>query len=93
MINFDIFVDKRGMIAIRTIDNAEGTPGMSRQYVRFNAECKPELVKYWNDNQELLNLNTKEYRDILKRHDFRHVCSTTLDSGDVTRVCIDSTES
>jgi hypothetical protein len=92
MVNFDIFVDNRGRIAIRTIDDAEGTPGMSRQYTRFNAECKPELVKYWNDNQELVNLNTKEYRDILKRHEFRHVQSVTLDSGDVTRVCIDSIE-
>ncbi len=42
MVKFDLVLTK-GKIHVETIDDAEGTPGASRQYTRFNAECKPEL--------------------------------------------------
>jgi len=32
-------------ITVKTIDDAEGTPGASRQYTRFNAIVKPKLKK------------------------------------------------
>ena len=42
MVKFDLVLTD-GRIHVETIDDAEGTPGASRQYTRFNAECKPEL--------------------------------------------------
>ena len=42
MVKFDLVLSD-GRIHVETIDDAEGTPGSSRQYARFNAECKPEL--------------------------------------------------
>jgi len=42
MVKFDLVLTD-GRIHVETIDDAEGTPGSSRQYTRFNAECKPEL--------------------------------------------------
>lgn len=42
MVKFDLVLTN-GRIHVETIDDAEGTPGSSRQYTRFNAECKPEL--------------------------------------------------
>ena len=42
MVKFDLVLTD-GRIYVETIDDAESTPGSSRQYTRFNAECKPEL--------------------------------------------------
>lgn len=42
MVKFDLVLTD-GRIHVETIDDAEGTPGASRQYTRFNAECKSEL--------------------------------------------------
>lgn len=42
MVKFDLVLTD-GRIHVETVDDAEGTPGASRQYTRFNAECKPEL--------------------------------------------------
>ncbi len=47
MVKFDLVLTK-GKIHVETIDDAEGTPGASRQYTRFNAECKPELEQAVN---------------------------------------------
>ena len=44
MVKFD-FVFNNGKIIVETVDDAESTPGASRQYTRFNNECKPELEK------------------------------------------------
>ena len=44
MVKFDLVLTN-GRIHVETIDDAECTPGASRQYTRFNAECKPELDK------------------------------------------------
>lgn len=45
MVKFDLVLTD-GRIHVETIDDAEGTPGASRQYTRFNAECKPELEQF-----------------------------------------------
>jgi len=47
MVKFDLVLTK-GRLHVETIDDAEGTPGASRQYTRFNAECKPELEQAVN---------------------------------------------
>lgn len=47
MVKFDLVLTN-GRIHVETIDDAEGTPGSSRQYTRFNAECKPELERAVN---------------------------------------------
>ena len=47
MVKFDLVLTN-GRIHVETIDDAEGTPGSSRQYTRFNAECKPELEQAVN---------------------------------------------
>lgn len=44
MVKFDLVLTN-GKIHVETIDDAEATPGASRQYTRFNEECKPELEK------------------------------------------------
>lgn len=36
-------------ITVETIDDAEGTPGASRQYIRFNSVVKPKLEKALNE--------------------------------------------
>ena len=47
MVKFDIVLTD-GRIHVEAIDDAEDTPGSTRQYTRFNAECKPELEQAVN---------------------------------------------
>ena len=56
MVKFDLVLTN-GRIYVETIDDAESTPGSSRQYTRFNAECKPEL------EQALSNLSGADLTD------------------------------
>lgn len=44
MVKFD-FVFTGDLILVETVDDAECTPGSSRQYTRFNTECKPKLIR------------------------------------------------
>lgn len=49
-------------ITVKTIDDAEGTPGASRQYTRFNAIVKPKIEKVMNERKwkrEDVYLNSK----------------------------------
>ena len=98
MVKFD-FVLNNGRIHVETIDDAEGTPGSSRQYTRFNAECRPEL------EQVLSNLSgpgsTDAWMDAiiftLAKHNFmkKDVIHLMDDDGHLTnraRVFIDSIE-
>lgn len=71
MVKFELYINRDGKVAIDPIDDAEGTPGMSRQYTRFNSECKPELLEYWN-RDDVVEMNTPEYKAILARHNFKH---------------------
>lgn len=38
---FRIYLGKK--VKVEAIDEAEGTPGMSRQFTRFNSECKKKI--------------------------------------------------
>ena len=49
-------------IVVKTIDDAEGTPGASRQYTRFNSIVKPKIEKLMNEckwKREDVYLNSK----------------------------------
>lgn len=71
MVKFEVYINRGGKVVIDHIDDAECTPGMSRQYTRFNSECKPELLEYWN-RDDVVEMNTPEYKSILARHNFKH---------------------
>jgi len=98
MVKFDLVLTD-GRIHVETIDDAEGTPGSSRQYTRFNAECKPEL------EQVLSNLIGADSTDArvdaimftLAKHNFMKEYAIHLmdEDGHLTnrlRVFIDSVE-
>jgi hypothetical protein len=98
MVKFDLVLTD-GRIHVETIDDAESTPGSSRQYTRFNAECKPEL------EQVLSNLIGADSTDArvdaimftLAKHNFmkEDVIHLMDEDGHLTnrlRVFIDSVE-
>jgi hypothetical protein len=64
-------------ITVKTIDDAEGTPGASRQYTRFNAIVKPKIEKVMNAckwKREDVYLNSKftdEFVKIFEEHGFK----------------------
>lgn len=64
-------------ITVKTIDDAEGTPGASRQYTRFNSIVKPKIETIMNEckwKREDVNLNSKfayEFKKIFEEHDFK----------------------
>lgn len=55
-----------GKHKVRIIDDAEGTPGSSRQYTRFNAEVLLDL----NTMLETSEKPFTEIVDVLKKHNF-----------------------
>lgn len=64
-------------ITVKTIDDAEGTPGASRQYTRFNSIVKPKIETIMNEckwKREDVNINSKfadEFKKIFEEHDFK----------------------
>ena len=98
MVKFDLVLTN-GRIHVETIDNAESTPGASRQYTRFNAECKPALERAVNaltgDNLEDQTVDAIIFT--LARHNFmkKDVIHLMDDEGHLTnrvRVFIESVE-
>ena len=98
MVKFDLVLTD-GRIHVETIDDAEGTPGASRQYTRFIAECKPELERavhiLTSDNSVDQKVDT--ILGVLMKHNFITVDVTHLtdDAGHLTnrvRVFIESVE-
>lgn len=98
MVKFDLVLTD-GRIHVETIDDAECTPGSSRQYTRFNAECKPDL------EQVLSNLSGADLTDAradaimftIAKHNFMKEDAIHLmdENGHLTnrlRVFIDSVE-
>ena len=84
-------------ITVQTIDDAEGTPGASRQYTRFNSIVKPKIEKVMNEckwKREDVYLNTKavdEFVKIFAEHDFK--IERLENAGDLdVLVNIESTE-
>lgn len=84
-------------ITVKTIDDAEGTPGASRQYTRFNAIVKPKIEKVMNERKwkrEDVYLNSKftdEFVKIFEEHGFK--IERLENAGDLDAlVNIESTE-
>lgn len=86
MLQFRLVFDKK--IRVETIDDAEGTPGTSRQFTRFNSICKPKIervvntpdIDYW-----------EEIGKILQENDF-HLVKFEDDSELIIKITIESTE-
>ena len=84
-------------IVVKTIDDAEGTPGASRQYTRFNPIVKPKIEKVMNEckwKREDVYLNSKfadEFTKIFEEHDFKIERLENVGDLDVL-VSIESTE-
>lgn len=69
MVKFDLVLTN-GRIHVETIDDAEDTPGSSRQYTRFNAECKPELDKLFETCGPDNWLFNERFMSVLADHQF-----------------------
>ena len=98
MVKFDLVLSD-GRIHVETFDDAEGTPGASRQYTRFNAECKPELeqVLHTLTGDDSAETKCVNILGVLAKHNFMKmdVIHLTDDEGHLTnrlRVFIDSVE-
>lgn len=84
-------------IVVKTIDDAEGTPGASRQYTRFNSIVKPKIEKVMNEckwKREDVFINAKfadEFAKIFEEHNFK--IERLENAGDLdVLVNIESTE-
>lgn len=98
MVKFDLVLTD-GRIHVETIDDAEGTPGSSRQYTRFNAECKPELEQAVHiltaDNSADQKVDT--ILGVLAKHNFMktnviHIADAEGHLTNRIRVFVDSVE-
>lgn len=91
MVKFKIDWTNSNKFKFETIDDAEGTPGASRQYTRFNSEVKPELIKYLKENK---GISFVEFEKCLNKHNFEVVNQwNTLENGLITNYYnIESTE-
>lgn len=91
MVKFKIDWYNSNKFKFETIDDAEGTPGSSRQYTRFNSEVKPELIKYLKENK---GMSFIEFENCLNKYDFKVVNQwNTLENGLITNYYnIESTE-
>ena len=85
MVKFDLVLTN-GRIHVETIDDAEGTPGSSRQYTRFNAECKPELDKLFATCDPDNWLFNERFMSVLADHRFacRNVVHVRDADGNLT---------
>lgn len=91
MLKFNINFKKH---VIETIDNAEGTPGASRQYTRFNSVVKPELEEVLNSCEWRIDNDTCRailFSSILLEHNFAVVKAEDVDEVNVL-VTLESTE-
>jgi len=85
-------------ITVETIDDAEGTPGASRQYTRFNSIVKPKIERVMNEcawKKSEADVNSRAVdaiRDILRESEFvvAHAEATSSDLD--VLVTIDSIE-
>lgn len=86
MVQFRLIFDKK--IRVKTIDDAEGTPGFSRQFTRFNAYCKPKI-------ERAVNTPGIDYRaeidNILEEYNFK-VTKFEDESKLTIKITVESTE-
>lgn len=75
---------------IKLIDDAESTPGTSRQYTRFKSEVAPKLRDYLEDNEEA---TFKDVEKFLKENGFKVLNEYNTDEeGIVNHYLIESME-
>lgn len=76
---------------INLIDDAESTPGTSRQFTRFKSVVGPKLCDYLEDNTEA---TFKDIEKFLKENDFKvlNVYNTDDNGIIVNHYLIESTE-
>lgn len=69
MVKFDVmqFPGQGNRVLIEVIDDAEGTPGSSRQYTRFKSEVLPELKKHFNNEEEPFS---EKFEELLNKYQF-----------------------
>jgi len=69
MVKFNVmqFPGQGNRVAIEIIDDAEGTPGSSRQYTRFRSEVLPELKKHFNNEEAPFS---EKLEELLNKHQF-----------------------
>ena len=86
MVQFRLIFDKK--IRVETIDDAEGTPGFSRQFTRFNSVCKPKIERIVNTP------NIDYWEEIEKTLTENNFCKTKFeDEGGLSiKITVDSTE-
>ena len=91
MVKFKIDWYNSNKFKFETIEAAEGTPGASRQYTRFNSEVKPELIKYLKENK---GMSFAEFEEHLNKYNFSVVDQWNTDkNGLITNYYnIESTE-
>ena len=65
--------------SVEVIDDAERTPGSSRQYTRFNSKVKPEIEKLLNDDK----ITFKDLEKFLKKHKFKIVDQWNTEEDEV----------
>ena len=89
-IKWDYVVVDGKHFEIKLIDDAESTPGTSRQYTRFKSEIAPKLRDYLEDNEDA---TFKDVEKFLKENNFKvlNVYNTDND-GIVNHYLIESME-
>lgn len=69
MVKFEIDLYDGKIFVFNVIDDAEGTPGTSRQYTRFNADVLPELKEAMPKSE----VPFADLETILDKHNFKIV--------------------
>lgn len=71
-------LNKNPTVKVEIIDDAESTPGVSRQQTRFKFEVKKELEQ---TVIEATGLDAKTISNVLEKHNFKLVNIENLDHG------------
>lgn len=79
-------------LKIEIIDDAEGTPGASRQYTRFR-QNKEKFEKAWNDNRDIsLEAAANALKKVLAEENFKVVKLERNEKSSIAMFYIESTE-
>ena len=85
----DVVADGK-QFELNLIDDAESTPGTSRQYTRFKSEVAPKLKDYLEDN---IDASFNEIEKFLKENGFKVLNVYNTDNeGIVNHYLIESME-
>lgn len=79
-------------VKIEIIDDAEGTPGTSRQYSRFR-QNKDKFEKAWNDNRAIsLEAAATALKNVLAEENFKVVKLERNEKSKISMFYIESIE-